>query len=95
MGKSELWRRRFEEHRASGETITSCCRRSGISKSSFGYWRGKLEVAVQHSKKEDTGGFVLVGVGADQITIEHGGTTIRLATTEHLRAVLEILHARA
>jgi hypothetical protein len=95
MSRSELWRRRLEEQRASGETITSYCRRSGISKSSFEYWRGKLAVAVEQSKKEGTGRFVPVGVGAEGITIEHGGTTIRLSTTEHLGAVLEILHALA
>jgi hypothetical protein len=95
MSRCELWRRRLEEQRASGETIASYCRRSGISKSSFEYWRGKLELAVQHSKQENTGRFVPVGVGAEGITIEHGGTTIGLSTIEHLGAVLEILDARA
>jgi len=88
--KSEEWAKRISEQRKSGESITSYCGRTGVSKSSFEYWRRKLG-------HEDSGRFVSVApVETKDIIIQlGGGIIIRVPEVSLLPAVLEVLNARA
>jgi len=40
--KAELWRKRIEDQRCSGQSIRSWCRASGTAEHSFYWWRGRL-----------------------------------------------------
>lgn len=87
--KSEEWAKRISEQQKSGESITGYCRRTGVSKSSFDYWRVKLGM-------EGSGRFVSVTpVMTKEIVIEQGGITIRVPDVTFLAAILEVLNARA
>lgn len=87
--KRNEWLKRISEQRASGESIAAYCRRSGISKSSFEYWRAKLD--------RENGRFVTVTpVETKEVTIElKNGVMVRIPDLELLPSVLKVLDAGA
>jgi hypothetical protein len=89
MTKRDEWSKRIAEQRESGESIAAYCRRVGISKPSFEYWRTKL--------KSDEGRFVSVSpVKPSEVTIElTNGAVIRVSDIGLLSQIIEVLNARA
>jgi len=62
VSKQEYWARHVGEYRRSGLSQGAYCRRHGLSKSSLGYWCGKLarETVLGARRQDDDAGAVVI-----------------------------------
>jgi hypothetical protein len=90
-GTRAEWELVLQEQAASGKSVAAFCRERGLSESSLGYWRGKLN-------RVKRGAFVKVGEAA-RIEIElPSGAKLRIpcdAPSEVLHRILETVNAVA
>lgn len=83
----EAWKKLIAEQRLSGQSVVRFCRERGVSDSSFGYWRKKIEATTSCGEfaRVETGGLIAVELP--------GGKTVKIGRVD-LPAVLEALCAR-